>query len=176
MRVASCLLLFNPFCLAHTSNTPPTRKSPLNNVRGRQECQLLSYTGSSAKILSDKAQSTSGKQFALASPKPESPTTARPLDFDDEPQEPGTAATATFPGAPLNDLESAPPKPPPRPLSPRQQTENTLIEAFPSVDVAVVRAVLMASSWEVEPAFHALLCGLNPRRAIWAAINPQLQV
>jgi hypothetical protein len=42
-------------------------------------------------------------------------------------------------------------------LSPRQQAENTLKEAFPSIEAAVVKAVLMASNWDVERAFHALL-------------------
>ena len=52
--------------------------------------------------------------------------------------------------------EAAPPKPP-RPLSPQQQAENTLKEAFPSIDESVVKAVLMASAYDVERAFHALL-------------------
>ena len=42
-------------------------------------------------------------------------------------------------------------------MSPRQQAENTLKEAFPSIDAAVVRAVLTASGGHVEPAFNALL-------------------
>jgi len=52
--------------------------------------------------------------------------------------------------------EAAPEKPP-RPLSPRQQSEITLIEAFPSIDSGVVKAVLTASGGQVEPAFNALL-------------------
>jgi CUE domain len=52
--------------------------------------------------------------------------------------------------------EVAPPKPP-RPLSSQQQAENTLKEAFPSIDAAVVKAVLIASGGRVEPAFNALL-------------------
>lgn len=101
-------------------------------------------------------QSSPNKPLAAPnSPKPESPTTARPLDFDDEPQESG-ANSAPSAGAPSNASESAPPKPP-RPLSPRQQAENTLKEAFPSVDMGVVKAVLVASNGEVERAFHALL-------------------
>ena len=52
--------------------------------------------------------------------------------------------------------EQAPAKPP-RPLSPQTQAENTLIEAFPSIDIKVVRAVLKASGGQVEPAFNALL-------------------
>ncbi|KAL8721109.1 MAG: hypothetical protein Q9225_002132 [Loekoesia sp. 1 TL-2023] len=50
----------------------------------------------------------------------------------------------------------APPKPP-RPINPLQQAENTLKEAFPSIDPSVVKAVLRASGGNVEPAFNALL-------------------
>lgn len=57
---------------------------------------------------------------------------------------------------PTTEDEAPPPKPP-RPLSPRQQAENTLKEAFPSIDAAVVKAVLTASGGRVEPAFNALL-------------------
>ncbi|KAL4740828.1 hypothetical protein BDV11DRAFT_184525 [Aspergillus similis] len=94
------------------------------------------------------------------SPSPESPTTARPLDFDDEIQETGNTYA---PSAPVQQTstETAPPKPP-RPLSPRQQAENTLKEAFPSVEVSVVKAVLVASSYDVERAFHALLGMTDP--------------
>jgi hypothetical protein len=53
--------------------------------------------------------------------------------------------------------EDGPPPKPPRPLSPHQQAENTLKEAFPSIDAAVVKAVLIASGGKVEPAFNALL-------------------
>lgn len=54
-------------------------------------------------------------------------------------------------------VEDEAPAKPPRPLSPQQQAENTLKEAFPSIDTAVVKAVLMASGGRVEPAFNALL-------------------
>ncbi|KAL8942847.1 MAG: hypothetical protein Q9211_001210 [Gyalolechia sp. 1 TL-2023] len=50
----------------------------------------------------------------------------------------------------------APPKPP-RPIHPLRQAENTLKEAFPSIDASVVKAVLRASGGNVEPAFNALL-------------------
>lgn len=95
------------------------------------------------------------------SPKPESPTTARPLDFDDEPQETGVTSvpSPSAPAQPTDAAEVAPPKPP-RPLSPRRQAENTLKEAFPTVDAAVVRAVLVASDGNLERAFHALLGSL----------------
>ncbi|KAL4999552.1 hypothetical protein BDV10DRAFT_53251 [Aspergillus recurvatus] len=94
------------------------------------------------------------------SPSPESPTTARPLDFDDEVQETGVTYASSAP-AQQNTTETAPPKPP-RPLSPRQQSENTLKEAFPSVEVSVIKAVLVASSYDVERAFHALLGMTDP--------------
>jgi hypothetical protein len=42
-------------------------------------------------------------------------------------------------------------------MSPQQQAQNTLIEAFPDIDTNVVKAVLVASSGKVEPAFNALL-------------------
>ncbi|KAH0543850.1 hypothetical protein FGG08_001889 [Glutinoglossum americanum] len=90
-----------------------------------------------------------------AIPGAESPTTARPLDFDDEPLNAGS--TSPHPAA----EESAPPKPP-RPLSPQQQAEATLREAFPSIDAAVVRAVLTASGGRIEPAFNALLGMTDP--------------
>lgn len=84
---------------------------------------------------------------------PESPTTARPLDFDDEPQEAGVTPTNSN----LAASDEAPPSKPPRPLSPRDQAEKTLKEAFPNVDYSVIKAVLVASSGDVERAFHALL-------------------
>lgn len=82
------------------------------------------------------------------------------LDFDDE--------TAETPSSPLKSAlstekpklgvgEDVPPPKPPRPLAPEQQAENTLKEAFPSIDAAVVKAVLRASGGRVEPAFNALL-------------------
>ncbi|KAK4945174.1 ubiquitin-binding protein cue5 [Elasticomyces elasticus] len=98
---------------------------------------------------------------------PESPTTARPLDFDSD-QETGVVSTPTktsrteaLPNPPPKD-EPAPPSKPPRPLSPREQAENTLKEAFPTIDAAVVRAVLTASGGNVEPAFNALLGMSDP--------------
>jgi hypothetical protein len=93
---------------------------------------------------------------------PESPTTARPLDFDDDNQEPG-AQNITYTDAPNNtEPDEAPPAKPPRPLNPREQAEKTLKEAFPSIDASVVRAVLTASGGQVEPAFHALLGMTDP--------------
>jgi hypothetical protein len=96
---------------------------------------------------------------------PESPTTARPLDFDDDAQDQGAHSnllgeeSATSKPSTTADV---PPAKPPRPLSPREQAENTLKEAFPSIDAAVVRAVLTASGGSVEPAFNALLGMSDP--------------
>ena len=123
---------------------------------------------------------------------PESPTTARPLDLDDdegqesgvvnEPQgtlsnaggvakdggsndPPADAAAAT---SSMNvDTNEAPPPKPPRPLTEAQKNELILKEAFPSVEVGVIKAVLRASRGQVEPAFHALLGKFPfPRRTI----------
>lgn len=58
--------------------------------------------------------------------------------------------------------QEIPPQKPPRPTNPQQQAESTLIEAFPSIDPKVVKAVLMASNGKVEPAFNALLGMTDP--------------
>jgi hypothetical protein len=42
-------------------------------------------------------------------------------------------------------------------LNSKAQAEITLVEAFPSIDSKVVKAVLVASGYKVEPAFNALL-------------------
>lgn len=89
----------------------------------------------------------------------ESPTTVRPLEMDDDDvQESGVLGSTDAPTGPKPaTIEDAPPAKPPRPLSPQQQAENTLKDAFPSIDAAVVKAVLRASGGQVEPAFNALL-------------------
>lgn len=80
---------------------------------------------------------------------------------DDDIQESGiVSGSGDVPVAPTNattEEEEVPPPKPPRPLSPQQRAENTLKEAFPNIDAAVVKAVLTASSGRVEPAFNALL-------------------
>jgi hypothetical protein len=78
---------------------------------------------------------------------------------DEDVQESGIVSGEGEPVAPnpATEEEEVPPPKPPRPLSPQQQAENTLKEAFPSIDAAVVKAVLMASGGRVEPAFNALL-------------------
>ncbi|KAJ5909102.1 hypothetical protein N7495_001784 [Penicillium taxi] len=107
----------------------------------------------------EKTSTPSKLSAAPSSLRAESPTTARPMDFDDEPQESGSASTNAGPTA--TDSPAIPPKPP-RPASPREQSLSTLQEAFPSIDATVVRAILQASNWNVERAFHALLGMTDP--------------
>ncbi|KAF9771940.1 hypothetical protein IL306_010409 [Fusarium sp. DS 682] len=108
---------------------------------------------------------------------PESPTTARPLDLDDDDvQESGVLGgdeSNTTPAAATNTTqaqaqtptnEAAPPKPP-RPVSEAQKNEMILKEAFPSVELSVIKAVLRASGGRVEPAFNALLEMTDPDAA-----------
>lgn len=89
----------------------------------------------------------------------ESPTTARELDFDDDQDEskPTKSPTPKPRVAFVEDEDEAPPSKPARPLSPQSQNVNTLKEAFPTIDLKVIRAVLIASGGSVEPAFNALL-------------------
>jgi hypothetical protein len=50
----------------------------------------------------------------------------------------------------------------PRPVSPVSHNQATLEEAFPGIDKAVIRAVLVASRGDLEPAFNALLSMSDP--------------
>ena len=82
------------------------------------------------------------------------------MDFDSD-QEVGITSSDKSPNPPPKDY-LPPPAKPPRPLSPREQAEQTLREAFPSIDAGVIKAVLTASSGNVEPAFNALLGMSDP--------------
>jgi hypothetical protein len=73
-----------------------------------------------------------------------------------------TPAPANAPAAGSN--EAAPPKPP-RPQTEEQKNMATLKEAFPSVDDAVIKAVLRASSGRIDSAFNALLEMTDPEAA-----------
>lgn len=101
--------------------------------------------------------------------KPESPTTAQPLDFDDDdltaptPTKMSAEEGKSKPEPPPKD-EQPPPKPP-RPQNPREQAELTLREAFPGIEVGVIKAVLTASGGQMEPAFNALLEMSDPDAA-----------
>ncbi|KAJ5281894.1 hypothetical protein N7478_007266 [Penicillium angulare] len=111
----------------------------------------------------EKPSTPSKPLVAPNSPRAESPTTARPLDFDDEPQESGVTSVNNTPSqkTATETPPAAPPKPP-RPLGPKEHAENTLKEAFPTIDAGVVKAVLTASNWNVERAFNALLGMTDP--------------
>ncbi|KAK0841644.1 ubiquitin-binding protein cue5 [Friedmanniomyces endolithicus] len=91
--------------------------------------------------------------------------TGRVSPLGTETQAPITSAAAASP-KPLVSFQDGrheiPPPKPPRPQSPQQQAEITLIEAFPSIDTKVVKAVLQASNGRVEPAFNALLGMSDP--------------
>lgn len=122
--------------------------------------------------MSAPAKSTDSPVRSPTGPGAESPTTMRPLEMDDDDvQDAGIAATDAPAGSKPTNTEEAPPPKPPRPLSPQQQAENTLKEAFPSIDAAVVKAVLAASGGKVEPAFNALL-GMSDPDAIREEIPP----
>lgn len=124
---------------------------------------------------------------------PESPTTVKPLDIDDDDdiQETGiimddgtTKPTTTATGAtgapraaspagapaPTNPSTTsssgdAPPPKPPRPVTEQQKNEAILKEAFPDIEASVIKAVLIASRGQIDPAFNALL-GMSDPNAI----------
>jgi hypothetical protein len=81
-----------------------------------------------------------------------------------------TEASSESAPAPVAD-EPAPPKPP-RPLTEQQKNEQTLKEAFPAVDLAVIKAVLTASRGNIEAAFHALLEMTDPEAAQQEPVPP----
>lgn len=116
----------------------------------------------------------------------ESPTTARPLEMDDDDindasitVSDGAAAKtsqapSTVQSAPANTTTSAgttantntpganAPHKPALPLSEAQKNVMILKEAFPTVEDAIIKAVLRASGGQIEPAFNALLGELHP--------------
>ncbi|ANB11849.1 Cue5p [Sugiyamaella lignohabitans] len=75
-----------------------------------------------------------------------------------------TTATSTT-GATEGDGEGEdgkPPAKPARPMSPHAEAQATLEEAFPGVEKSVIRAVLIASQYKLDPAFNALLAMNDP--------------
>ncbi|OAL71600.1 hypothetical protein A7D00_4505 [Trichophyton violaceum] len=115
----------------------------------------------------DRATSTPKKATGL---NPESPTTARPLDFDDEPQETGltstntTTTTSSRPSSQLNlaaNMQNQS-QGQPRTPNPYQRIIDDLKEAFPNIDAPVIKAVVVASDGNVERAFNALLGMSDP--------------
>jgi hypothetical protein len=75
------------------------------------------------------------------------------------PDAPATTQAAT--GA----SDDAPPPKPPRPQTEQQKSELMLKEAFPSVDLVVIKAILSASRGQIEAAFNALLEMTDPDAA-----------
>lgn len=75
----------------------------------------------------------------------------------DESAHPAAAtSTSTTANPTAATEENAPPKPP-RPITEQQKNELILKEAFPSIDLTVIKAVLIASGGQIDPAFNALL-------------------
>lgn len=68
-----------------------------------------------------------------------------------------TTPAATTLSSTTNRNEENAPAQPPRPMSQFDRHVLTLTEAFPTIDLAVVKAVLTASGGKLEPAFNALL-------------------
>ncbi|RYP06476.1 hypothetical protein DL764_003127 [Monosporascus ibericus] len=105
---------------------------------------------------------------------PESPTTVKPFEMDDDDiQETGVvdndgnaihvaSTAATSATAPATSQDPVPPAKPPRPLTEQQKNEMILKEAFPNIDASVIRAVLIASGGQIDPAFNALLGMSDP--------------
>ncbi|KAI1328623.1 hypothetical protein F5Y16DRAFT_368898 [Xylariaceae sp. FL0255] len=102
---------------------------------------------------------------------PESPTTVHPFEMDDDDvpetgvlnssgDDTARAPNATAPPTAADD--ETPPARPPRPLTEQQKNEQILKEAFPSIDAAVIKAVLAASGGQIDPAFNALLGMSDP--------------
>jgi hypothetical protein len=71
------------------------------------------------------------------------------------------AAPAVAAAAPSAGDEAPPPQPP-RPATQAQKNEQILKEAFPSIEPSVIKAVLVASGGQVDPAFNALLGMSDP--------------
>lgn len=76
------------------------------------------------------------------------------------PVSPVSAASPTDPATTTSD--EAPPPKPPRPVTEQQKNEAILKEAFPGIEVSVIRAVLIASGGRIDPAFNALLGMSDP--------------
>lgn len=153
----------------------------------------LPYPNNIPPNTSSQQQTNMADQPQPVSPtaaKQESVTTREEMDFDDNDHEQETGRVSPHGHETANkpvkkspspkprvsfqeQSEEIPPTKPPRPQSPQQQAENTLIEAFPSIDTKVVKAVLAASGGKVEPAFNALLGMTDPDFKPEEAAPPQ---
>ncbi|KAF8458889.1 hypothetical protein BGX38DRAFT_296109 [Terfezia claveryi] len=103
-------------------------------------------------IKTDAANTGSSRESEFHTVSPVSPL------FEEHIHEP---ASETLQAAVSLTVEDPPAKPP-RPLSPHQQAELTLAEAFPTVEPGVIKAILIASRGDIEPAFNALLAMTDP--------------
>lgn len=68
-----------------------------------------------------------------------------------------TNTTAYVPAPAPAYTHEMPPTQPPRPILAQQNNEHILKEAFPGIDATIIKAVLIASSGQIDPAFNALL-------------------
>jgi hypothetical protein len=84
---------------------------------------------------------------------------------EDNAPKPATTAPPTAAATTADRSEEVPPPQPPRPVSEQQQHLQMLREAFPIVDLAVIKAVLTASGGRIEQAFNALLQMTDPDAA-----------
>ncbi|ODV95852.1 hypothetical protein PACTADRAFT_2159 [Pachysolen tannophilus NRRL Y-2460] len=74
---------------------------------------------------------------------------------------PETLSTSTTSGK-EGDTDLKPPPKPKRPLSPLEQAEQNLKDAFPTIEEKYIKAVLIASTGQLDPAFNALLYLSDP--------------
>lgn len=147
-------------------------------------------------------------RFLFQDKAPESPTTVKPLEIDDDNedneddgQETGiimddgtakptsTTSATTTPGAPRAPSPNAasapsnpsttastgenPPPKPPRPVTEQQKNEAILKEAFPNIEPSIIKAVLIASRGQIDPAFNALLGMTDPDAIAYDAEDEQ---
>lgn len=124
-----------------------------NNHETKLESPLKSYTGA------------------------ESPTTVKPFDIDDDEVPESAVGAIEAPDLSRtvkldNDAPNQSQSREPQPVTPNLNAEETLKEAFPSIDLAVVKAVLRASGGHIEPAFNALLGMSDPEAAQELSNNP----
>ncbi|CAK7209116.1 ubiquitin-binding protein cue5 [Sporothrix bragantina] len=137
------------------SPTPesPTTARPLEmDDDDVQEASIVQEDNVASKTVTSTTNSTTSGDAAAAATTSNTTTAATATTVEDADSKEASAPAAT---------EAAPPKPP-RPMTEQQKKEQTLKEAFPDVDVAVVRAVLTASRGNIEAAFHALLEMTDP--------------
>lgn len=66
-------------------------------------------------------------------------------------------SAASLSAATMEHSHETPPQQPPRPLSLQQRNQNTLEEVFPTIEASIIKAVLVASGGQLDPAFNALL-------------------